>query len=79
MVIREFEFSFNSISENLPNLYNTLNNILKIYDNWRLYRDLKDKGNIINFKEKKLDLLFDEIISNRFNDISFVYYDNNYL
>ena len=22
MVIREFEFSFNSISENLPNLYN---------------------------------------------------------
>ena len=28
---------------------------------------------------KKLDLLLDEIISNQFNDISFVSYDNNYL
>ena len=28
---------------------------------------------------KKLDLLLDEIISNQFDDISFVSYDNNYL
>ena len=41
---QRFEFSFNSISENSRNLYNTLNNILKIYDNGRLYRDLKYKG-----------------------------------
>ena len=75
---QRFEFSFNSISENAPNLYNALNNILKIYDTGRLYRDLKYKGNIINFKEKKLDLLIDEIISNQFNDISFVSSDNNY-
>ena len=76
---QRFQFSFNSVSESCPNLYNALNNILKIYDSGRLYRDLKFKGKIMNFKEKKLDLLLDEEISTKYNNISFVSSDQNYI
>ena len=76
---QRFQFSFNSVSESCPNLYNALNNILKIYDSGRLYRDLKFKGKIMNFKEKKLDLLLDEEILKKYNNISFVSSDQNYI
>jgi len=75
---QRYQFSFNSVSESSPNLYNALNNILKIYDSGRLYRDLKFKGKIMNFKEKKLDLLLDEEISGKYKNISFVSSDQNY-
>ena len=76
---QRFQFSFNSVSESCPNLYNALNNILKVYDSGRLYRDLKFKGKIMNFKEKKLDLLLDEEVSSKYNNISFVSSDQNYI
>jgi hypothetical protein len=75
----EFEFIFTCIGEKKINLKTSLTNILKIYEVGRYYRDVKVKaGDIVLFKEKKLNQLPDENILNTFNGISYINNQGNF-
>lgn len=56
------ELIFRNISENKQNLYNSISNILKLYEAGRFYRDLKLNNNLKNANSEDFEKLLDENI-----------------
>jgi Bardet-Biedl syndrome 5 protein len=63
-----YEFIFNSISDNSPNLFSSFQSIFNSYDKSRMYRDIKMKGFLTN--DKNIITLTGEKILNKYPSVT---------